>query len=134
MTFAWQEEHLRSAMARLWIRRPEDVLDMAWQGALPEPHCCVCTVLLPVVKDRLPGWSPALNVMMFHDEPTYDVAEDDYLMAIGLADILTYRRCLRVYEVAREVVAADALLGMLGDRLSLPSNRPEGPGVGRGPG
>jgi hypothetical protein len=105
----YTEDQMRDAMMALYPIDPESVLDMAEQGPMEEPFCAACTVLIPLVNDKMPGWKHGLLILEYHDEPTYGIGrdwshEDDYPWAIGLTQVFTYHRCLKVYKAARDVI------------------------------
>lgn len=109
----YTREVLRRAMRRFYAVDPESVLDLAENGPMEEPFCCVCSMLLPVVNDRLPGHRAAATILDYHDELTYGIGrdwnhEDDYAWAIGLTQVLTYHRCLHVYEEANRLIDESA--------------------------
>lgn len=103
----WTDEGMRDALGMLERHLPGDVEDLASIGPMDEPLCGVCTVLVPYCSEerRFLGKQAAIYVVMYHDEATFDVDPEDYMMATGLAGVHVYSRCLKVYERARELVA-----------------------------
>lgn len=104
----YTEQTMRGALRRFLSVDPESVSYLA-EGPLEEPLCRACTELLPIVNDRLPGWGAALDILNYHDEMMYGIGKDydyeeDPVYGIGLSQVVTYIRCLRVYAAARELV------------------------------
>ena len=102
---------MRSDLGRLRVFYLEDVVDLAEHGPIEEPFCAVCSILLPTIEDGMPGWRIADHIHAYHQAPYADVAVkdqlfgEDYLLDIGLAGVLSYQRCLRIYEHARKLLA-----------------------------
>lgn len=93
-------------MRRLAKWEPEVVELLAKEGPYDEPNCAVCSVLLGQKHSPPPAFHAAVEIMMYHDEATYDVDDpEDYMMATGLAGIFVYQRCLKVYAAARSALS-----------------------------
>lgn len=94
------EVELRRALRILKARNPTALDDLITIGEMEEPFCGVCSCLLGIVRERLPGWRAAIVILTYHDEPLFDTDEACYLRAIGLGNVFMYMRCQNVYRMA----------------------------------
>ena len=85
---------------------PDDLLERWAYGPWPEPHCGVCRGVWEhedhcgwITSD--PVWVAVQLVIDYHDEPLR--AADR--RSLWKSNHETYRRCLAIYEQAREVLS-----------------------------
>lgn len=105
---------MERALRALAMGQVGRLAEFASPAARPEdPLCGVCMTLLGLYNDAVEeDWTREsrawYTILMYHDEATYDPdgrdwTEDpwgDYLSALGLAGIVTYSRCGKVYAAA----------------------------------